>query len=966
MQDISLAVKVDKRQVKDLSKLVGQVEKQVGALNKIKINLDVTKASKSLKELAADADKAAASLINVATGATKGGEQLSNSLAKLAEQQARLRSAFLNTNDPINQQRFGLGLLVAQYKQLRVEGRALATAGADIFGKTLTDRSGVGNLSKRLKELKELPKTFSGTAQALKEIDFLLNNAVADSEEFKMLIKAQNEALLEQKNIRNALNIEAKFGQRMAAIPKAVATTQYAPGAVGPQPFVPKALLPPSAVKATKDVATNLKSSASDIDEILNLANKLSRPMRTIALQADRAAKSQERFKRKLKESLQLGVGFPLLFGGGPGSIAGGAIGALSGGGFGGQILGSAIGQQVEQLINGISEIGTAIETIDVERLRSAGVRITAELKDQVDLLRESGDLVEARATLEEVVFQQTGALPGVTQDIANAVNLLAAAGKELGLAVGTTLGILGAPVIALLALITKVIADIFKSINTVLSFIGVGIKNIGKSILELANVDVERLEEALKNVNGQLDDIEDRQFENIRASTQKMTSMLEETSLIKRLKIEKDYNTKVENLRLKLGKKLIEIAKKQRKDFDLDPTSSDETLKAAQMVEEGLEMAKVQRQINILRVKDLETAKSLEKQFQLEFDNRNAINQLEIDRNNINAKYEKRIKDINKLGDTEEARSARRLADQQLITDLADAEADARIRGMQASKQLLDQQANFELQLKTIEANTLGAFSGPFGGSQRTAMLDSLALYAEVLEKNREIEIMQEKVFAGEAFQSQVNDLEEAKNQYISYTKEIIEAKLAQEQFNEALALTKPVTDSLVDSLIAVAEGTKSGKEAFADFLRSLASMLVDTAKQMIAQYIAIGVARMFAGVPVQSGPNIKGIQQYIDTPFNAGNYTNAFSGRALGGQVEAGRPYMVGERGPELFVPGAQGNIVPSNAMGSANVVVNVDASGTQAQGDQPNAKALGSAIGAAVQAELIKQKRPGGILA
>ena len=73
-----------------------------------------------------------------------------------------------------------------------------------------------------------------------------------------------------------------------------------------------------------------------------------------------------------------------------------------------------------------------------------------------------------------------------------------------------------------------------------------------------------------------------------------------------------------------------------------------------------------------------------------------------------------------------------------------------------------------------------------------------------------------------------------------------------------------------------------------------------------------------------------------------------------------------MVGERGPELFVPGAQGNIVPNNAMGGANITVNVDAKGTQAQGDQPNSAALGRAIGAAVQAELIKQKRPGGLLA
>ena len=85
----------------------------------------------------------------------------------------------------------------------------------------------------------------------------------------------------------------------------------------------------------------------------------------------------------------------------------------------------------------------------------------------------------------------------------------------------------------------------------------------------------------------------------------------------------------------------------------------------------------------------------------------------------------------------------------------------------------------------------------------------------------------------------------------------------------------------------------------------------------------------------------------------------------KALGGAVGAGRAYMVGERGPELFVPGAQGNIVPNNAMGSTSVVVNVDASGTEVQGNQGNADQLGRLIGQAVQAELIKQKRPGGLL-
>jgi hypothetical protein len=50
----------------------------------------------------------------------------------------------------------------------------------------------------------------------------------------------------------------------------------------------------------------------------------------------------------------------------------------------------------------------------------------------------------------------------------------------------------------------------------------------------------------------------------------------------------------------------------------------------------------------------------------------------------------------------------------------------------------------------------------------------------------------------------------------------------------------------------------------------------------------------------------------------------------------------------------------------MGSANVVVNVDASGSSVQGDGNQANQLGKAIGIAVQQELIKQKRPGGLLA
>ena len=89
----------------------------------------------------------------------------------------------------------------------------------------------------------------------------------------------------------------------------------------------------------------------------------------------------------------------------------------------------------------------------------------------------------------------------------------------------------------------------------------------------------------------------------------------------------------------------------------------------------------------------------------------------------------------------------------------------------------------------------------------------------------------------------------------------------------------------------------------------------------------------------------------------------------KANGGPVRSGKSFIVGEKGPELFTPGRSGAITPNNKLmsgGSTNVVVNVDASGTDVQGDEAEAKQLGTLISVAVQGELLKQQRPGGLLA
>ena len=84
-------------------------------------------------------------------------------------------------------------------------------------------------------------------------------------------------------------------------------------------------------------------------------------------------------------------------------------------------------------------------------------------------------------------------------------------------------------------------------------------------------------------------------------------------------------------------------------------------------------------------------------------------------------------------------------------------------------------------------------------------------------------------------------------------------------------------------------------------------------------------------------------------------------------GGPVNKGGNFLVGEKGPELFVPRRSGTIIPNDKLGggSTNISVNVDASGSAVEGDDSQSRELGRLISVAIQSELLKQRRPGGLL-
>ena len=191
------------------------------------------------------------------------------------------------------------------------------------------------------------------------------------------------------------------------------------------------------------------------------------------------------------------------------------------------------------------------------------------------------------------------------------------------------------------------------------------------------------------------------------------------------------------------------------------------------------------------------------------------------------------------------------------------------------------------------------------------------------------------------------------------------------QYELNEAVkqqaALAEGIAQAMGQGMTQAFDALINGAKSWGAALRDIAAnVLRDIANQLIQIYIieqSIGFLKAYLTpfsplTPLGGGGGQIGRFGTLGPNYGIAQFAN-------GGRPPVGRPSLVGERGPELFVPDRSGTIIPNHAMGSTSVVVNVDASGTEVQGNQGGAEQLGRLIGSAVQAELIKQKRPGGLL-
>jgi len=280
------------------------------------------------------------------------------------------------------------------------------------------------------------------------------------------------------------------------------------------------------------------------------------------------------------------------------------------------------------------------------------------------------------------------------------------------------------------------------------------------------------------------------------------------------------------------------------------------------------------------------------------------------------------------------------------------------------------------------------------------------------IKEQEKAVALNEIKLITGEITQEEF-DQQEIRNQAFELTKlfpeqlERVKAALEEaasplgqfkkglkELFESAMDLKTALGEFAVQAVDsfgdAFADFVTTGKANFADFT---ASILRDLAK-IFARAALFKTLSMipgldnFLGLTAANGAVTKSMTPPTTIPGGVGAMAanglavakNGIVPYAKGGLVTkptlfqykqggVGSYGLMGEAGTEAIMPlrrGANGKLgVEASGSGVGDVVVNVDAAGSSVEGNGDQAAQLGKAIGIAVQQELVKQKRPGGLL-
>lgn len=707
-------------------------------------------------------------------------------------------------------------------------------------------------------------------------------------------------------------------------------------------------------------------------------------------------------------QSAALGGGFPLLFGGPSFSALGGAAGGFAGGlvgqgtGFALGIVGSAIGSAFDALTQKGLELADALNkpVQSIDTLLDALPRLDTETKGFINELRAAGLEASASAVVVEEFNKRLKEI-GITdvEKFKNDAKNFKEAVKDLelaaaGFASNQFLGIIGAIKNLFIDLRDVDFTDPFNRYVNIVEALREGDASraasnaqtkttttgaepsqtqieIQKRFVELErnSVQIQRDREALiqNSVNLSADQLAVRQAElNVAEAVNKTERRI--------LEAKNAQNKEAANRAVEEALTAERVARIERDRL--------KTLREIADIQSGRNIRKLEiaenRNLDKAKIKEIQIRKgrlaglALERQLTKE-SVKERIELINIERDEyllankgrglderINALFDQRVTIARGLATItdEELRKKEELLRLERETDSIRVRTAQRVQLAESADSL--QRAQLQL-------------ANPFGGDAYERELQRLDQIKELrnirLQQDAQLLDLQNKLAAADdedvarianqiVDQLQVNEIirDEA------LARQEVERQILSQQ--QALEKLQPVVDGITagftELFTSTINGSKSAQEVVADTFRQIGEAYINMAAKIIAEQIAMIInERVLAAFRGTTGTGGGGLGSIFGSLFG-GQYAD-------GGRPPVGKASLVGERGPELFVPSRSGTIIPNDQLGGSSntVTVNVDAKGTEVSGNSDQSRQLGAAISRAVQAELVKQQRPGGVL-
>ena len=601
--------------------------------------------------------------------------------------------------------------------------------------------------------------------------------------------------------------------------------------------------------KAEKTLQTNLNRVRFLRDQRIKAARDVAQAEKRFAAEQQRLQATAARRRSRRRTDIATGAGFPLLFGGSPLQALAGGIGGAAGG-LGGAIAASAIASQVEAFATAAAQAGQALNSTGgaLDFMREKSLFSTAAVEERAAVLEEQGRVEELAALLTQELTDKIGN---------EGVRSL----QELGKTTDETTRLWSELTTQLFALISGPLNDFLKIVNQVLSSV------TGRGRFEGVQRDFagnEAFEAAV---------LEKRKARG-RGARLGALQTADQQDLIARAQAG-EFGQVARPAQ-------IPVTAADQRRFAVRGGGADKAAREETRIQQRLAALELERQkiLEISGFKDkiaaAEAAQDAQLVIRLQGEQR--VAQIEA----------KRLADLTKVKD-------QRVIDAINITAATEKLAAQRETERQITEEQRQRQELFETTIEGLEHQLQMA------EATSQAERDRLKIARE-LKKLDDQGFSDAQLGQAEAVMERLAVAQQPLNAFIRKTTEDLN-NLQQVAVDVSQGIGNAIGNSLVNGLQSLVTGAASIKEVFANLLKSVADVLANTAAKMIAQYIAIGIARLFAGMGDSFGSGASAPKIGTDTNYFGGGFSPA-SFFAEGGYVSGPTNAVVGEGGESEYI--------------------------------------------------------------